>query len=144
LPGGVRIPVDESFWVKRALGSEYASVYFPASTEVSQAQVIPVKAGEEAQADITMRRVKTVEVAGRVTGATGPATNALVRLEPTDSESDFERQDTTDEKGSFHFRNVPGGGTYYIFAYLREQGTAVYETRARQKVEARALAFKAN
>jgi hypothetical protein len=129
-----RGPVEESIWVKQELGSEYASVYFPGATEVSQAQVVPVKAGEEAQADITMRRVKTVDIAGRVIGPNGPATNALVRLEPTDSsESDFNRQDTTDEKGSFHFRNVPSG-TYYVLAYLREQGP-VYETRARQKVE---------
>jgi protocatechuate 3,4-dioxygenase beta subunit len=133
-PRGGRV-LDESFWVKQTLGSEYASVYFPGATEVSQAQVVPVKAGEEAQADIIMRRVKTIEIAGRVIGATGPATNAVVRLEPADSsESDFDRQDTTDERGGFHLRNVPGG-TYYILAYLREQGTRVYETRARQKVE---------
>jgi carboxypeptidase family protein len=133
-PRGGRVSVGEDFWVKQVLGSEYATVYFPGATEASQAQVVPVKAGEEAQADITMHRVKTVDIAGRVIGPNGPATNALVRLEPADIiESDLNRQDTTDEKGSFHFRNVPGG-TYYILAYLREQGP-VYETRARQKVE---------
>jgi Carboxypeptidase regulatory-like domain len=134
-PRGGHVAVDEGFWAKQALGSEYASVYFPGVAQVSQAQVVPVKAGEEAQADITMRRVKTVEIAGRVIGTTGPAANALVRLEPADGgESNFDRQDTTDEKGSFHLRNIPEG-TFYILAYLREQETRVYETRARQKVE---------
>lgn len=134
-PRGGRVSVGEAFWVKQALGSEYASVYFPGVTQASQAQVVPVKAGEEAQADITMRRVKTVEIAGRVIGAAGPAAHALVRLEPADGEeSDFDRQDTTDEKGTFHLRNIPEG-SYYILAYLREPGIPIYETRARQKVE---------
>jgi hypothetical protein len=133
-PPGGRISSDD-FWLKEVLGSEFGSVYFPGVSQASQAQAIPVKAGEEAQADITMRRVKTVEIAGRVIGAAGPAANALVRLEPGDTnESDFDRQDTTDEKGNFHLRNIPQG-TYYIFAYLKGQGAGVYETRARQKVE---------
>jgi hypothetical protein len=126
--------LDDDFWVKHALGSEYASTYFPGVSQVSQAQVVPIKAGEEAQADITMRRVKTVEVAGRVIGASGPAARALVTLEPVDHESDFDRQDTTDEKGGFRLRNIPEG-SYYILALLREQGTFVYETRARQKLD---------
>ncbi len=134
-PHGGRIAMGDDFWVKQALGSEYGSVYFPGVSQASQAQAISVKAGEEFQADITMRRVKTVEIAGRVIGAAGPAAHALIRLEPAEStESDFDRQDTTDEKGGFRLRNIPEG-TYYILAYLREQGTVVYETRARQKVE---------
>ena len=129
------VPVDESFWVAMTLGSEYATVYYPGVAQVSQAQVVPVKAGEEVQADITMRRVKTVEIVGRVIAATGPAANSYVRLEPADSGvSDFDRQDTTDEKGNFRLRNVPEG-TYYVLAYQREEGTRVYESRARQKIE---------
>lgn len=129
------IPVDDSFWVKRTLGSDYASVYYPSSSSVAQAQVIPIKAGEEAQADLVMRHVKTVEVAGHVTGPTGPAANALVFLETADSsDHDFERQDTTDEKGTFHLHNVPEG-SYYITVHQKEQGTFVYLSRAQQKVE---------
>jgi hypothetical protein len=135
MPPNWRIPVDETAWAKMSLGSEYASVYFPGVIQSSQAQVIPVKAGEEAQADITMRRVKTVEISGRLIGPTGPATSALIRLAPADdSESDFDRQDTTDEKGGFHFRNVPQG-SYYIYAYQRQETREVYESTARQKVE---------
>jgi len=130
-----RMPVDESFWAQRSLGSEYAPVYFPGVAQVSQAQVVPLKAGEEAQADITMRRVKTVEIAGRLVGAKGPAANVMVNLEPTDmSVSDFGREDTTDDKGSFRLRNVPEG-TYYIVAFQKEEGTHVYASTARQKIE---------
>jgi hypothetical protein len=83
-PIGRAVEQDESFWLKLSYGSEYAPVYYPGVTQVSQAQVVPIKAGEEAGADITMRRVKTVEVSGRVIGATGPAANSFVSLQPAD------------------------------------------------------------
>lgn len=135
VPPAGNIPVDESVWTKLSLGSEYATVYFPGAAQSSQAQLVPVKAGEEGQADIAMHRVKTVEIAGRVVGTAGPAASTLVVLEPADGgESDFERQDTTDEKGSFHLRNIPEG-TYYILAHQRREGTWNYEMRARQKLE---------
>ena len=129
------VPLDQSFWVKQTLGSDLASVYFPGVAQLSQAQVVPVKAGEDAQADITMRRVKTVEIAGKVIGASGPAGRTELRLQPDDlGQSDFYRDDTSDDKGNFRFRNVPEG-TYFILAYQRDSGTRVYESRARQKVE---------
>lgn len=136
LPHGGSVPVDESYWLKLSLGSEFASMYYPGVTQVSQAQVVPIKAGEEAQADITMRRVKTLEIVGRVIGPTGPAANTLIRLDSADGDgSDFNRQDTTDDKGNFRLRNIPEG-TYYILAYQRQEGAPVYyESRARQKVE---------
>lgn len=133
-PNG-RVVVDESYWLKEELGSDYGSSYYPGVAQLSQAQVIPIKAGEETQADIAMHRVKTVEIAGRVIGAAGPAANSFVRLEPADtSDSDFDRQDNTDEKGNFRLRSVPEG-TYYIVAYQREEGGHVFESRARQKIE---------
>jgi len=82
-----------------------------------------------------MHRVKTVEIAGRVIGAAGPAARTMVRLEPADpGQFDLYRDDTTDEKGNFRLRNVPEG-TYYILAFQRDPGTRVYESRGRQKVE---------
>lgn len=95
----------------------------------------PIKAGEEVQADIAMHRVKTVNVAGRVIGTGGPVANTMVQLEPADaSDSDFDRGDTTDEKGNFLIRSVPEG-TYYVIAFQRQENAPVFEARARQKVE---------
>lgn len=129
------VPVDDSFWLTQSLGSEYANVYYPGFAQISQAQMIPIKAGEEAQADVIMHRFKTVEVAGRVIGGSGPAANALVELESVDANgSEFDRQDTTDDKGNFRLRNVPEG-TYYVVVDQRDPGTRVYESRAREKIE---------
>jgi Carboxypeptidase regulatory-like domain len=59
----------------------------------------------------------------------------MVRLETADmSQSDFARDDTTDDKGNFRLRNVPEG-TYYVLAYQRDPGSRVYEPGVRQKVE---------
>src|SRR5262249_38661674 len=118
--------------------SDLGSVYFPGVAQLSQAQVVPVKAGEEAQADIAMRRVKTVEIAGRVIGASGPAARTMVRFEPAAlDQSDFSRDDTTDEKGNFRLRNIPGE-TYYVLAYQPDAENRVYEVQARQKVSRQA------
>lgn len=133
-PQGTMV-VDESFWINRSLGSEYASVYYPGVTQVSQAQVMSIKAGEEVQADIAMHRVRTVNVAGRLIGTGGPVSNTMVHLEQADaSDSDFDRGDTTDEKGNFLIRSVPEG-TYYVVAFQRQENAPVFEARARQKVE---------
>ena len=129
------IPVEEAFWVNQSLGSEYASLYCPGVAQVSQAQVIPIKAGEEAQADVAMHRVKTVEIAGHVIGANGPSTHAFVSLTPIEGSDDFDRQDTTDDKGSFRLRNIPEG-SYYVIVYQRVEGSGgIYESSARQKIE---------
>lgn len=109
-------------------------MYFPGVAQLSQAQVVSV-AGEEAQADMAMCRVKTVEIAGRIIGASGPAARTMVRLERADfDQSDFSRDDTTDEKGNFRLRNIPGG-TYYVLAYRRDAESRIYEVQARQRVE---------
>ena len=134
-PRGGSVPADESDWVKEVLGSDYASAYYPGVTQVSQAQFVPVKAGEEAQADISMRRVKTIQIVGRVIGATGPAANIWVGLEPADaSVFEYARQDTTDEKGTFRLRSIPEG-TYYIIAHQRPEGGHIVGSQTRQKIE---------
>lgn len=126
--------VDESYWMMRSLGSDYGTAYYPGVNQFAQAQVIPIKAGEEVQADVVLRRVKTVAIAGRVVGPSGPVAGTLVRLEPADrSDSDLDRSDNTDEKGNFHIRGVPEG-TYYIVAYQKQENS-VFESRVRQKVE---------
>lgn len=90
------------------------------------------RTGNHAQADISMRRVKTVEVSGHVMDRNGPVKEALVSLEQ--SHFGIGRQDTTDEKGSFRLEGVPPG-SYVLVVYQRREREEVYEPGARQKVE---------
>jgi hypothetical protein len=83
------------------MGSEYTAVYYPGVTQASQAQEILVKPGEEVQADFSMPRTKTVEIAGHVVGHNGPINHAWVSLTQAGvDDSGIDRQDTTDEKGA--------------------------------------------
>jgi hypothetical protein len=110
-------------------------VYYPGVSQLSQAQPVAVKAGEEAEADITMHRLKTFEISGRVICAAGRAANVSVSAEPADdSVSEFDSHGLTDQTGSFRLRAIPPG-TYYILAVRRDQGTGSFECRARQKIE---------
>jgi hypothetical protein len=125
----------DDYWTNQALGTEYEPVYAPGVAQLSQAQVIPIKAGEEAQSDVVMRHVKTVQVSGRVIGSKGPAAKAMLSLEPAqDEDSGLQRQDATDEKGEFHLRNV-AEGTYFLVVYQKDDDSRMYESRVRQKVE---------
>ncbi len=72
--------VDEDYWVRQYLGSEYAPVYYPGVVQVGQAQLVSAKSGDEVQADFSMHRTKTMDVAGQVIGPGGPAKNVLVIL----------------------------------------------------------------
>jgi hypothetical protein len=49
-------------------------------------------------------------------------------------DSGIDRQDTTDEKGTFSLKGVPPG-SYVIAAYQRDEGSDVYEPRGQQKIE---------
>jgi hypothetical protein len=125
----------EQYSLNQALGSEYASVYAPGVVQLSQAPVIPIKAGEEAQADLVMKHVRTVQIAGHVIGNKGPAANAMVELEPAEAvDVSFERGDRTDEKGEFKLRNV-AEGSYFIQVYLKDDAMPIYQGRARKKIE---------
>jgi Carboxypeptidase regulatory-like domain len=132
-PGG--IPMGEDYWAQQSLGSEYAPVYYPGVGQVAQAEMVSVRPGEEVQADFSMQRIKTVEVAGHIMGREGPAKSALVSLEPSEGyEFGFGHQDTTDEKGNFRLKGVPPG-SYVIIAYQQTEGEGIYEAQARQKIE---------
>jgi carboxypeptidase family protein len=130
------IAVGESYWVQQYLGSEYAPVYYPGVAQASQAQVVSVKAGDEVQADVSMQHIKTAEIAGHVVGRDGPAKNTWVLLEQAgvDGSGGIDRQDTTDEKGTFRIKGVPPG-SYVIAAFQKDEGGDVYEPRGRQKIE---------
>jgi hypothetical protein len=125
---------EQNYLVQESFGSEYASVFYPGVSQASQAQMISVKPGAEAQADVTMRRVKTVEIAGQVVGPTGLARDAYVSIQPLAGDYGVELSDTTDEKGNFRLKGVPPG-SYVITVYQQPEGEHVYEQRARQKIE---------
>jgi hypothetical protein len=127
--------VDQSYWLQQELGSEYAAMYSPGVPQASQAQAVSVRAGEEVQADVSMQRIKTMEVAGHVIGRDGPAKNTWVQLEQSGGDDyGIDRQATTDEKGNFRLKGVPPG-SYVIAAYQQSEGEDVYEARGRQKIE---------
>jgi protocatechuate 3,4-dioxygenase beta subunit len=121
-------------WIADVLGSEYAPSYYPGVLQVGQAQAIPVKAGEEVQADFFMRRTKTAKISGLVIGKDGPASSTSVRLGYAGDDSGNERGTTTDEKGRFEFKGVLPG-SYLIYTSQRNDGNRVYEARGQQKVE---------
>lgn len=126
---------DSEFWVQRYLGSEYAPTYFPGVPQVDQAEVISLKPGEETQADLTLRRIQTAEVAGHVISPNGPAKRAMVQLAPKDQQ-DFASQyeDTTDDAGSFKMKGVPPG-SYILWVYQSPNQDYQYEMSAQQKLE---------
>jgi Carboxypeptidase regulatory-like domain len=127
--------VDQSYWLQQGVGSEYAAMYSPGVPQPSQAQAVSVRAGEEVQADVSMQRIKTMEVAGHVIGRDGPAKNTWVQLEQSGGDDyGIDRQATTDEKGNFRLKGVPPG-SYVIAAYQQSEGEDVYEARGRQKIE---------
>jgi protocatechuate 3,4-dioxygenase beta subunit len=126
--------VDESFWIRDILGSEYAPAYYPGVAPATQAQVVCVLAGDEVQADILMQRAKTVEIAGHVIGRDGPAKNTWVNLKLAADDYGIDRQTTTDETGSFELKGIPPG-SYVISVYQRDEGNSVYEPRGQQRVE---------
>ena len=116
-------------------GSEYAPAYYPGVTQSSQAQVVPVKAGDEVQADVLLQRTKTAEIAGHVIGRNGPTKGVWVGLMQRGADiSGSDRHDTTDETGTFRFKGVPPGN-YVISAYTSEEGDHVYQPRGEQKIE---------
>jgi len=126
--------VDETYQVRESMGSEHASTYYPGVNQVSQAQSISVKAGEEAQADVPMRVVRTVEVAGRVIGPNGPAKDAWLEMQTPGEDVGVELHSSTDDKGNFRIKGVPPG-SYVILAYQLSDREGYFEVGGRLKVE---------
>ncbi len=126
--------VNEASWIRDLIGNEYAPTYYPGVAQVSQAQVVSVKAGDEVQADVFMQRTKTVDIAGHVIGRDGPASGAWVSLKLAGDDYGLDRQTTSDEKGRFELKGIPPG-SYVISVYQREEGNDVYESRGQQRVE---------
>ena len=120
--------------IRRALGSQYASVYYPGVTQVGQAEAVTVTAGEETQADFIMRRIRTAQISGYVIGKDGkPATDATLFLEelPRPEFSAFYGINT-DAKGQFKIKGV-APGSYVLHA--EQHAFEDSGNRASQKVE---------
>ena len=119
--------------VLQELGSQFAPLYYPGVLQTDQAQAITLSAGEEAQADFAMRRVKLVEVSGRVIGADGsPATGAYATLSvPNVNDWGGESGSSVDDKGEFSIKGVPPG-SYILSVTQSEQGK---HYSAQQRIE---------
>jgi hypothetical protein len=103
-------------------------------TQLGQAQLVPVTAGEEAQVDFAMRRTKTIEISGRVIGPGGkPSSDAYVVLEESGGGGNSAHFAAADSKGEFKLRGVPPG-TYTLVAGL-ESASDSESYHARQKIE---------
>ena len=123
----------ENYWVAENLGSEYAPVYYPGVMQLSQAQEVSVKAGDEVLADFSVQRIKTVEVGGQVIGLNGPAKNVWVVLfEPDEELFASIHQTTADETGKFRLKGIPPGN--YMFVAVEQHGNTT-TGRTRQTVE---------
>jgi protocatechuate 3,4-dioxygenase beta subunit len=131
--GGQDSGMGQERMVLQVLGSPFAPMYFPGVLQLDQAQAVVLRAGEEMQADFAMRRIKLVEVAGRVMGVDGaPESRAFVRLSAAGVQDWFTGLGvSTDSKGDFSIKGVPPG-SYHITASTYERGT---EHSTRRKIE---------
>jgi protocatechuate 3,4-dioxygenase beta subunit len=119
--------------LREALGSQYAPVYYPGVTQVGQAEAVLIAPGEDAQVDLVLKRVKTVEVSGHVIGADGkPATDAYVYLEELAADYGVSHGGEADVKGEFKIKGV-APGSYILHAGQRLSDDAHYH--ARQQIE---------
>jgi hypothetical protein len=123
-----------SEWVvHEALGSPYAPVYYPGVTQIGQAEAVLLSSGQEAQADFAMRRIKTVDISGRVIGVDGKPIDVYVNLEelPT-ADYGVDHGGATDAKGEFKIKGV-APGSYVLHAEQHSAGETSYH--ASQKIE---------
>jgi len=113
---------SSNYFLVRQSVTDYAPLYYPGVLQISDAQPIPLHAGEEVRADFEMRRVKTVHVSGRVIGADGkPATHALLLLVvPGVGEWGGDVEASTDSKGEFLIKHV-SPGTYVLTAVQSDE-----------------------
>lgn len=129
-------PMDFDFTdyeLVREMAAQYAPLYYPGVLQPSEAQPVQVRAGEEVQADFTMRHIKTVQVSGHVIAADGkPATHAFVGMRTQDV-NDFVSgpSASTDEKGEFVIKGV-APGSYFLSAQQRIDN---HPTFAHQKLD---------
>lgn len=133
LSGGTVTMSGTDWAVMHELGSQFAPIYYPGVLQMDQAQAITLSGGEEAQADIALRKIKTVEVAGRVMDTDGGPARTYVRLSQLNvSEFGMGLGASTDAGGEFSIKGVPPG-SYVISAGMQEKGK-FFNTRRKIEV----------
>jgi hypothetical protein len=137
MPTMMMMGIASDDWaVHESLGSQYAPVYYPGVTQIGQAEAVLVRPGEQGEADFILRRVKTVEVSGKVIGVDGkPATSCYVVIfETPDTEFSVNHSASPDSKGEFKIRGVPPG-SYLLMAGENSAGDeATHHAQARVEV----------
>jgi protocatechuate 3,4-dioxygenase beta subunit len=120
-------PEGEDYFVREALGAEYAPVYYPGVLQRSQAETISLRPGDEAQVDFSLRHIKTVEISGRVIAPDGKPVNAMIELQDAGVGDYFESHNTnTDAEGKFQLKGVPPGS--YILTAYQQASDEMYST----------------
>jgi hypothetical protein len=127
------LPEAQDYFVREALGAEYAPVFYPGVLQRGQAETIALRPGDEAQVDFSLRHIKTVEISGRVFSPDGKPVNAIIVLQDAGVEDYFEGHNTnTDAEGKFQLKGVPPG-SYILMAYQQASDEVYYPT-ARQEL----------
>jgi hypothetical protein len=98
-----------------------APTFYPNSADLANAAALTIRPGQDlAGMDITLTPVPAVTIAGRVLIAgMSPSSGADVTLISNDAGS-FQRETTTDAKGSFELEGVPSGD-YTVIARVEPQ-----------------------
>jgi Carboxypeptidase regulatory-like domain len=126
-------PGGQDYYVREALGAEYAPVYYPGVLQRGQAETIALRPGDEAQVDFSLHHIKTVKISGRVLAPDGKPVNAMIELQDAGVEDYFEGQNTnTDTEGKFELKGVPPGN-YNLIAYQQGDDNSYYPA-ARQEI----------
>jgi Carboxypeptidase regulatory-like domain len=118
------------------LGSQYAPVYYPGVTQLSQAETVMASPGAEVEANFTLRRTRMVEISGKVIGPDGkPPTNAYVTIiEPKSLDFNFNHGTSPDKNGDFKLKGIPPG-SYVLIAEQQRDFEGSGEYHAQQNIE---------
>jgi|SRR5215469_614305 len=111
------------------LGTPYTPVYYPGVVQLDQAELVVVRAGDEVQADLTLRKIKTVTISGKVIGSDALRHVMVSLTVPETGNEELTAQAERD--GSFRITNVPAG-TYILGARNWDRDKS---EQVRQKLE---------
>ena len=99
----------------------YPQEFYPGSLDVSGAQPIELKPGQEAQVDFTLSPVRAFRVSGSVAGAQN---GAFVSVEDAEGQQMFTSMNFDQRTGRFVLPNVPSGSWTLRFGSPNNQGNS--------------------